>query len=338
MAILKKLFPLISTVMLSGCYEDFTPGIDTVPVLCLNSLISAGKPMDISVTRTWLYTDISASANHQVDDATVTVYVNGERRDSGYIPKEGDNIRIVADSPTYGNAEAEVTVPVSVPIERVKWDAVVTDLWQSELPDYEMLSEIKFNLNVKLTVEDPMDVANYYHLSFDGFYTNLEGERKPVDRYGPEDSRENYVRFYLGNLMYEAEPIFSEHVGLLDVISGNDTSGFTFFTDRQFPGGTYTLHLQFDGMTYYVNFPRFEEQLLDCGVRFTLTTVSESYYNWANYKSQTEDGVIADLGNIGLSEPIAGYSNVSTGAGVVAAGSSATYIVSLKDFLSPIIN
>lgn len=44
-------------------------------------------------------------------------------------------------------------------------------------------------------------------------------------------------------------------------------------------------------------------------------------------------GSLEELGNIGLGDPIWGYSNVSTGAGVVAAQSYTTYKLSLRDFL-----
>ncbi len=43
MAILKRLYPLLLAAILSGCYETFTPDVDTTPVLCLNSLITDRK-------------------------------------------------------------------------------------------------------------------------------------------------------------------------------------------------------------------------------------------------------------------------------------------------------
>ncbi len=69
-----------------------------------------------------------------------------------------------------------------------------------------------------------------------------------------------------------------------------------------------------------------------------LTTVSESYYKWAVYKWNVDEGITGDLSDIGLTESKWGYSNVSTGAGVVAAQSSAKYTIDLKEFLERTIN
>ena len=116
MAILRKI--LISTLplILSGCHEELDINIDTTPVLCLNSLITAGKPIHVTVTHTWTYTDVASQKDHSVKDATLNIYVNEEPKEYGYIPKEGDTIRISAYSPTYGHAEAKVTVPFATRI------------------------------------------------------------------------------------------------------------------------------------------------------------------------------------------------------------------------------
>lgn len=50
MAILRYIIPILSVFLLTGCYEDFNPEIDTKPVLCLNSLITAGKPIEVDIT------------------------------------------------------------------------------------------------------------------------------------------------------------------------------------------------------------------------------------------------------------------------------------------------
>ena len=115
---------------------------------------------------------------------------------------------------------------------------------------------------------------------------------------------------------------------------GNDEdTDFAFFSDRQFSGGTYTLHLNFSNNSFHVKSQEYDESLLECGVNLYLTTVSKSYYNWAVYKWNVDEGITGDLSDIGLAESKWGYSNVSTGAGVVAAQSSSKFTVDLKDFL-----
>ena len=113
---------------------------------------------------------------------------------------------------------------------------------------------------------------------------------------------------------------------MFETIMGNDeATSFVFFTDRQFAGKTYTLHLNYTDNVFRVKSQKYDESLLECDMTLFLTTVSPSYYNWAVYKWNADEGILGDLSDIGLAEPKWGYSNVSTGAGVVAAQSSAKH-------------
>lgn len=320
MAILKKIIVVATCLTLCGCYEDFNPETDTRPVLCLNALLTAGEPMDISVTRTWMFTDESGRRNHQVDDAQPTVYVNGLISDTDYIPQPGDHFRLKAYSPTYGTAEAEVTVPYGVTPGNATWEVTNSDVWTTEAPNHEMQTNIKFNLRARMTVNDPGHSEDFYQFTFAPFHD---------DRPASED----VLLFSPGTFVYEAEPIFSEHIGMFDAVSGNDSYGFSFFTDRRFNGDSYTLNIQFNSMLYCVSSPLLDEKLLDCGIELILYTVSPSYYNWCNYQWNIQNGTIGDLGDIGLGDPVWGYSNVSSGAGVVAARTSAVTRIELHQFL-----
>lgn len=332
MAVLKKIYPLLLALILTGCSEDFTPDVDVTPVLCLNSLITAGEPVEVSVTHTWLYTDGSGDEDHKVDDAVVHIYVNGSPAPQGFIPREGDRIRIVAESVTYGVAEAEVTVPEAPDIDTFSWHAEVTDLWSEDVPGWEMLANVTFGLSAGLTVADRPGSEDYYRFSYLGFNPH-------VDNDDPYDYSTSFpsVEFRLGSFLEELEPIFSEHVGAMESLGGGSSYGFTFFTDRQFSGKSYTLHLQFKDLEYFVRNQEFDPALLDCGLTLTVSSVSRSYYNWADYCWQMDNGIMGDLGDVGLGDPIWGYSNVSTGAGVVAAESSSTVTVKLSDFLGEVI-
>lgn len=317
-------------VSLTGCYEDFTPDIDTTPVLCINSLITAGEPIEVKVSHTRLYTDDS-SKDCSVPDAIVTIYAGGEEKGPDYVPKEGDVITVKAESATYGSAEAQVTVPHSVPVESLEWTPTLVDLWYVEHPDasvFSMAAELRFNISVAMKIEDPAVTEDYYRLSIIGF--NTAGN----EEYGDD------VTFSFGTLQYESEPIFSEHIGVFESVMGNDAgTGFTFFTDRQFSGKDYTLHLIFDNASYSVKmYGECRPELFDCGLSLSLHTISQSYYNWVNYIWQRDEGSLNELGEIGLGDPMWGYSNVSTGAGVVAAQSYRTYDINLKDFIEETLN
>lgn len=329
MAILKYFLIIFPAILLSGCYEEFCPEIDSKPVLCINSLITTGEPIEINVTHTWIFNDVAAEEDHSVSDAAVTIIVNDNIVDSSYLPAEGDKIRIIAESAKYGKATAEVSVPYSTAIGKVKFTPTVTDIWQGIVDEYhpQMSAEIRFNLTIEMDINDPGEIDNYYLFGynwFDGFSDDLDDEL-----YGGQPQM-----LSLGTFEYDAEPIFGEHIGVFETIMGNDEFyDFNFFTDRQFSGKKYTLHLNFKNCAYRVNSQVYDEALLECGVNLFLTNVSRSYYNWAVYKWNVDEGIMGDLSDIGLAESKWGYSNVSTGAGVVAAQSSSTYTIDLKDFL-----
>ncbi len=312
---------------LCGCYEAFTPDIDTTPVLCLNSLITAGEPIEVSVTRTKLYTDESTDLT--VDDAIVAIYANGELCDDAYLPREGDRIHIVAESREYGRAEAEVMVPVAVEAESFEWTASLTDVYtgNAELPAYS--ASVEFNISATLKIPDPAGHENFYGISYYG-YNRSAPEGSGDELFSPYPPA---TYFDMGTFQYSAEPIFSEHIGIFESVMGSDASGFTFFTDRQFSGKTYPLHLIFSSCRWMADSEHWLSEYFECGFEFTLHSVSQSFYNWSNYLWQRDNGTLEDLGNLGLGDSIRGFSNVSTGAGVVAAQSYRSYTIDLTDFI-----
>lgn len=322
MGVLRKIYLLLFPIMLAGCTEAFMPDVDTKPVLCLNSLITAGEPIEVSLTHTWLYTDVEGSRNNQVHDGVVSIYANGVKVGEDYLPQECDRIRIVAESPTYGTAEAEVTVPVSAPVELVNWDAEISGRWNWDKTKlYYMIG-----LKAQMTVHDPAGIENYYNFSYKGFPENEQ----------TDDADKSQVLFNPGHLFYDCDPIFSEHISGFDEISGNSSFGFTFFTDRQFSGKQYTLNIQLSDAYFEIidnGDLVLTDDMLDCGFILILSSVSQSYYNWCNYQWNVENGILGDLGEIGMVDPVWGYSNVSTGAGVVAAQARVSYTINLKDLL-----
>ncbi|MDE6239440.1 MAG: DUF4249 domain-containing protein [Muribaculaceae bacterium] len=334
MAILRYIISSLLLLSLVSCFEDFDPKIDVSPVLCINSLIKAGEPVDVKVTRSFLYTDTDYNDRY-VTDAVVNIYADGERVDAHYLPQEGDLIRIEVESEKYGSASAEVKVPHAVPVKSVKLTPSVINNWFPG--DGTMRGGVEYNLDLAVEIDDDPGADNYF--KFD--YAAVE----PVadTNYGyDENGNVIWVEaanawYYPGMFNADREPIFGEHIGAFDSAMGGDSFGFTFFTDRQFSGRSYTLHLIYTGASYSVSSREWQDGLIDCGLNITLSTISRSFYDWANYRWQAESGVIGGLGEAGLADQIWGYSNVTTNAGVVAAQSSVTYTVSLRDFLAGII-
>ncbi len=329
MAILRYLITILTAWLLTGCYEDFNPDIDTRPVLCLNSMIVAGQPINVEVTHTWMFNDVNGENNHTVTDAEVTVIVNETIVGPDYLPQEGDKIRIEAESATYGNATAEVEVPCAATLTNVKVTPTVKSVWRFN-DDYGI--GISFNLNIEADVEDRNLSDDYYHFGYSDFsiYTGEPANDIYSSPFAPMIS--------LGAFEYNAEPIFREHIGTFETIMGNDTdTEFFFFSDRQFSGNKYTLHLNFTDNVYRF-YSNFDMSQFENGVSLKLTAVSQSYYNWVVYRWNVDEGILGELSDIGLAESRWGYSNVSTGAGVVAALTLNGMRISLDEFFQSIIN
>ena len=321
-------------VVFSGCYTDFAPDIEARPVLCLNSLITAGETISVDVTRSWVYTDVNGEKNHEVNDAVVNIFANGVRVEDDYLPEEGDEIRIRVFSPTYGEAEATVKVPVAPVLKDIE---CVPTVKEGRVHEYEhtFCTTIDFDLGIRVTLEDSPEWQNYYHYGLEHYAEFVAGS----DSTKGELSREEpscIIRD--GILQYEAEPIFSEHISEFDAMMGGDAYGFAFFTDRQFSGTDYRLNLQYRNVQALITCtPDNIEEVCDSGFIVCLSSVSESYYNWFNYCWQIYSGAIWDLSEMGLADPVKGYSNVSTGAGVVAARSTAKVRIPTDDFFVPFV-
>lgn len=331
MAILRQIFIIIFTFLVVGCTETFEPKIDTVPVLCINSLITAGEPIEVRVTHTWMFNDAKGDSIHDVKDAQVYIFANGEQVMEDYIPKEGDSIRIVAKSKQYGDAEASVSVPRAVPISLVEFTPEMTYRYKDSTEG--MSESVDFNLNVLLKIEDVYSTDDLFNLGFNYIFPpgviNGDGVYDWWD-----ETDQPHVALSLWNLKGNAEPLFKECLSLSDYTVGADDEDLPLvFSDRQFSLNEYTLTLQFGSGRYRVEAPEFDSNLYDCKVEFSISTISRSFYDRAIYVWQRDAGSVGDLSDIGFAEPMWGYSNVSTGAGVVAAQAVSTITVSFKDFL-----
>ncbi len=119
MDFLKKLLPIIFLPVFSSCQEVFTPDVSATPVLCINSMITAGEPIETVVSKSRVFTE--SRDKSEVKDATIRLFANGFRVQDSYIPREGDNIRIEAESPSVGSGEAEVRVPSAITIPEATW-------------------------------------------------------------------------------------------------------------------------------------------------------------------------------------------------------------------------
>lgn len=329
MAILKKILITTLPLFLCGCYSEFEPKIDVTPVLCVNSLIKAGEPINVTVTHTWLYTEGDAYENHDVSDAIVKIYANGILKDSEYIPKEGDVIRITAESETYGFAEAKVKVPDPVIITSIQWQPTLTDISVNEMDENRKYIDIKFDLKVEFEVTEQSAEDDFYILNYFTYAPPQE------DYYPQTDSdidTDPSAGISIGSVQSNADKLFT------DVMQASyyhywDGSGNFIMGGKQYQDNKFTLTAKYSDCRYIASFIEWDNELLDCGYAFSLQRISKSFMDLARYESYYLDFGFGDLTDIGLADPIRGYSNVSTGAGVVAAETSTDFNLIIKDFL-----
>ena len=331
--------------LLSGCYTEFDPDIRQPEVLCLNSEIIAGSPVEVRVTHTWRYTDEPINEYNDdmaVTDAEVSLYVNGceyeqlqptEREimqygypyvyhyyQGTYCPKAGDELRIVAVSERYGSAEGETRVPAAPVIEKTEWK-----LGSPKINNH----TLQCTLDVHIYLHDVADTKDYYMSGYDIVNPSVPGE--PI--FFP-DTAEWITPYMYGilscyTLDYSHEPIFSEYMSAFEMINGS--IGYTMFSDVQFSGSTYPLHIIFT-LEHYIESNDIEE-LWHSVMHLKISSLSLSYYNHLMTLWQFDEGIAGMLGEVGLGTPVHGYSNVSTRAGIVAAGNISDIALDLGDAL-----
>ena len=353
MAILKKIYillllPIIATGMTS-CYTEFDPHIDTPPVLCMNSTITPGEPVTLFLTRTWNWTEGDESEiDINVRDAEVRLTVNGEFKEtlkagvierprypsdpfpsmedcylSDYRPESGDLIRLEAISTQFGEASAEVTVPYPVPIDRIEAQVSSCQAY-GDMTGFPAVAdrcriEMRFDLLAYFT--DPSASTDFYDLNV-GYthYSDYDGEATA------------YIHNYT-LIDFSGEPLLKEHVSILESTI-TDTSGYTIFSDRQINGRTYPLRIGYHDVSFIYWNPLDLPGPKEYGIKVILRHTDATYYKHVISVWEGNDGIVGALGGVGLASPVYPYSNVSTGAGVVAAYADATLTIPIVDIIA----
>lgn len=333
-----RLLPLAFVFMagLTGCFTSFEPDIDSKPVLCMNSLITDGDSIKVSLTRTWRWSEgvvvegyDQAPIDLVVYDGVIKLFVDNEYKETlklvetegdypyrkkkwvyvaEYIPKSGDTIRLEALSEEYGEASAEVEVPYAVPIENVDYTVkdFVMDGDESSMEDLTYY----FDMDLLVWFSDPGCTTDYYM-----FKTSTSGHKS-----GEGDDGSSFSEYIYYSDVSD-DPLFSEHVSALESAVGI-YSGYTFFSDRQISGKKYSLHVDLDDICYYLRNPSGHPDVGNAEFYMDFYTISPSYYKHVISVWQSNDGIVGSLGGVGLADPVFESSNVSTGAGVVAAAVS----------------
>lgn len=338
---------MFMTMSLTGCFTDFEPKLESTPVICINSKIAAGEDIIAEVTRTWRYSEgdpnVDGYPHIWLEDADVSLYVNGEFEEkmtfvadtlwanrvnryfkAAYIPQIGDDIKITVNDKTYGEAEAEVTIPQAVKINNVDYQILDLNKRYDDAYNKESYTiEVKFYVNFT----DPAKDVNYYLFEM---YVDHDGST--YDHYSGNET-------LTINPDYNYEPIFSEHITPIETVISDALGLYTMFSDRQISGRDYSLTIPVTveyTIRDYLNNETGEINVIEnkCEITLRLCHISTSYYNYMLSLWSATEGVSGALGDIGLGDAVFEFSNVSTGAGIIAAMSYSEFTISMEDLIS----
>lgn len=331
-----------SLMLLTGCYTNFEPDLESTPVVCLNSQITAGEKIKAEVTRTWRYSEGSPAVNLDIEllNATVSLYVNDEFKENlilksdtsfytvynyfeaQYIPESGDWIRLIASDKTYGEAEAEVIVPFPVEINHVETEVTQN---KSSYDAEEEKFESKFEMIIKVNLTDPASVSNYY--IFDMKTRNYILYDSDAWSFVP------IAESVTLKPDYGYDPIFSEHITPIETIITDAYGLYTVFSDRQISGKPYTLEIPVSG-SYLYDYRNHPDPNNKLTIDLNLGHISTAYYNYILSLWAATEGVSGALGDVGLGDAVFEFSNVSTGAGIVTTRANSTVKLNIYDILT----
>lgn len=302
----------VAGVMLTSCYSriDFD-GLLPEPVPVINAVASPGNVVRASITRTY---SVEENTNDlYIRDADVTLTVNGSYTEqmtivefdtvinygyepwhvvtyvSTYRPQVGDRIEISASTP-YGEAHCSDEIPVPVAIRGVQTTLEQVDGYGGGYSNvYDVTYHVKFS--------DPAGVPNYYLVNVQSKYYGASSSGVYVDYIDPVFEMQNQ----------DITEIGSEN-------SMRNGWGWTF-SDEAIDGQDYSLALKETGVILDRNST--DPWQRQRSVR--LYSLSESYYKYLRSVLKSNQREESSIGDIGILEPVAIFSNVEGGTGVFGA-------------------
>lgn len=309
------------------------------PKLVLNSVAQPGVPLTATVSRTWFYTD--NNPNVTIEDAKVSLYVNDRYVEdlswfveeseynsigyyrAGYVPSEGDKLRLEVSKKGFNEVSAECVIPVKP--ELLKLEAVKEEY-------HESYGYTGYRIVYRTTFKDKPRAGDCYMVR--GIYGN------PVYNYDEEIGERIFTGEYSWSntsFDYIYEPIFKNKITILDEVFGNDwLSGYRGrpFSDELINGMEYTLKLasySYGYGGYYPSYPPDGEDpdsIPPSYMKVYLYTLSEPYYQYLMALTELSDlSLNNDLVDAGLAEPVRITSNVVGGTGIFGAASVDTLTV-----------
>lgn len=302
------IIPVLALIasLTGACTSDYSPSFEEKPVLVINVIASPGEPIEASVTHSWPVGEL-VKGNVDLPDAEVQLVVNdgapirmtydaaSARFRSDRVARAADRICVSASHPDYGSASGATTVPRPVVIS----DWKCTHRVETDYNGYIYESDGTWGhprmvrFVYSVTFSDPVDEENYYLVSSD-----LDCD----------------------------DPIIDENNTPLEAIFIK-SKDFYVFSDRQINGKTYTLTCS---KTYTLHYILPGEDFIN---RISVYSISKEYYLYLLSLYKKYETISGALEEIGLAEPRSVYSNVSSGAGVVAAQAPTTIINDVAEIM-----
>ena len=301
---------VLSVLALTSCQDDFD--IKTVkaePRLILYCMPTVGDTTAIQLMRS-----LPVNQKGQVvpiDGARISYTVNGQpatiiAEGNGHykaVARQavGDRISIEAEADGLPAVSAQTTILDAVPISDVatKEVTVYSDYWEE--------SENYLQLTASCT--DPADTKDYYAVQVKSllFWRN-------DDSYGDMPDPDNVVdtSAVVCNVYTESDPVLRK-LNSIDYDFGydnNDYENFYVFTDDDFNGKTYTLHLNLDR-----NMARVGLHYVSPYYYVELYHITPEFYHFVSTIGSIEN---SDLAKAGLSNITPNVGNVRNGIGMAA--------------------
>ncbi len=323
---------LLPLLVLTACNDLYIPADTNEHTLAILAKCVVGDTVFVKVRSTISLDDktIQSVSTDESTYPTEKIYpyqllVNGMPVPHDYIVQQGDEIKVTAHDDILGSAYGSCTMPK--PCHNVKAD-FKPSLVMVDSINYDgsrpTIYSVKFNGILTVEVTDSPNQHDFYSFGLDSY----------VDSPVLNDYELPGFNFYSGFVDLDNEPIFGEHISEFESAFGNRSSNFGCFTDRQFSGNSYKLHIQIENATIFVypyNIDKKGKE--DVGLSINLSTISPDTYKWNCFLWYSNYSLMYEMADAGLAPYMPAFSNVSTGAGIVTAYTPTYIKISLRDLV-----
>lgn len=305
---------LLLFIGIIACTKEIELKTEKAPSkLVLNCILAAGQRVTVHLSQTIpIYTDsIAFIENAKIEllenDSLVDILVSsGQGLYTSMInAKEGALYVIKASSPGFEEVIGTDSIPQEVYIEKASADY--------GLFLYSYQDEMRYGLDYKTTIQDPVLIENYYEIIF--FEKKMQN---------------GFYQYSIFNTYVYPDPLFSSE----------DYFGYLpnqfIFSDSYFNGRKKDIIMKMADSYYGLDKPNSLNALPD-GYSTIIRSVSKNYYlffkSWIKHQhnlqisTSTAEAIYEGL----TGDPIPLYTNVKNGYGIVAAYSQAFYKTELID-------